>query len=333
MIATFKSTASGTISESTFTANILIARSSQAADAGNLTITGLDEAPSQFSLTSALTGKREVAFDLFTQAVSASLSAAQTGNVTILKSGTAATGVAYLLAQPSDGDTITIGLTGFLQVYRFKNTTAAINDVKIGADATATALNLQKAIMANGVGDGTDYHAGTTVNAYATATVSGTILTLTDKIACNRSLGWANTKSGTNISVSNLTGGVDGTTIATILAGGTNVYNALNLDDEALTSGNFPALLNLTSDAVRVGGKRFSIHIGASNVTTAMVTSYEYSTQGTPTVWRAGSVSISNLDNNQQVITPPEVVENLRIKINNTNTSAASINAKVVYGT
>jgi hypothetical protein len=161
--------------------------------------------------------------------------------------------------------------------------------------------------------------------------VSGTILTLTDKIASNRSLGWANTKSGTNISVSNLTGGVDGVTIASIQVGSTNVYNELSLDDETLVSNNFPALLNWTSDAVRISGNRFSLHLGASNVSTGMVTSYDYSTQDTPTVWRSGSVSVTNLDNNQQIITPPEVVEHVRLKVLNSNSSAASVNAKVVF--
>lgn len=56
----------------------------------------------------------------------------------------------------SDGETVTIGS----KVYRFKNTMAAINDVKIGADADTTLGNLVAAI--NGAaGAGTKYYTGT----------------------------------------------------------------------------------------------------------------------------------------------------------------------------
>lgn len=47
--------------------------------------------------------------------------------------------------------------------YRFRNTLAQAYDVKIGADAEATLVNLKKAINATGVA-GTDYFAGTLVN-------------------------------------------------------------------------------------------------------------------------------------------------------------------------
>lgn len=68
----------------------------------------------------------------------------------------------------SDGETCTIGST----VYRFKNTTAAAYDVKIGASAAATLDNLKLAINANGAGDGTDYHAGTAAHPTVVATTN-----------------------------------------------------------------------------------------------------------------------------------------------------------------
>lgn len=331
MITPFASTSSGSISANLFAASLLYARSSQAADSGTLTLSGLDESSATESEAYTLTGKREkIGADQFTKLTAAALTAAQTGDVKIYTAGTAGVGLAYGTAQPTDGDTITFGLTGFTQAYRFKNTTAAAYDVKIGATTEATYGNLKKALNADGVGDGTDYHAGTLANPYVSATVSGAIVTFTDRIPCSRLLGWACAKSGTTISIANPSGGVDGTLLATIGASATAVYNPISLDDETLVLGYLPGLVNWTSDAIPVAGKRFSIHLAASNVTTAMEADYEYSTQATPTVWRPGLSSITDMDNNSQVVTPSEVVEQVRLKINNTNTAAASVNAKLV---
>ena len=69
----------------------------------------------------------------------------------------------------SDADTVTIGST----VYRFKNTLAAAYDVKIGASADATLLNLIKAINASGTA-GTEYYTGTAAHPLVTAATSVT---------------------------------------------------------------------------------------------------------------------------------------------------------------
>jgi hypothetical protein len=66
----------------------------------------------------------------------------------------------------ADGDTVTIGDV----VYRFKATTAQAYDVDIGADLDASVANLVLAINASGVGDGTDYHAGTLIHPDFSAT-------------------------------------------------------------------------------------------------------------------------------------------------------------------
>ena len=58
----------------------------------------------------------------------------------------------------ADGDTVTIDTV----TYRFKNTPAQAYDVKRnGTTADTTLANLIKAINASGVGDGSDYFAGT----------------------------------------------------------------------------------------------------------------------------------------------------------------------------
>ena len=63
---------------------------------------------------------------------------------------------------PSDGETVTVGATGGTQIiYRYKTTPIAINDVAIGASAAIALANLKKAINGTGLGDGTDYFAGT----------------------------------------------------------------------------------------------------------------------------------------------------------------------------
>ncbi len=80
----------------------------------------------------------------------------------------------------SDGDTVTINL----RVYRFKNTPAQINDIKRdGTTADTTLGNFVKAINGTGLGDGSDYFAGTQTNAHVSAgavTAHATLLTSRD---------------------------------------------------------------------------------------------------------------------------------------------------------
>lgn len=447
MITPFASPANGSISASAFTATTLYARSTNAADTGTLTNSGLDESSVAESEALTLTGQREKAgTDEFTKFFAAALSAAQAGTVAVYKAGTAGSGTIILSAQPTTADTVTIGLTGFTQAYTFRaraqstivcnatagltqgdyfdialsggsarrfwydidaagtgapadpggglseidivtgdtadqvatkteavieavtnlnssvststitidyailgtmtvtdgpgdalgtitavqaGTTDAAYQVAIGATASETAENLRDAINDSVGTEGTDYGTSTAVNPYLTATVSGVIVTVTDRIACLRYLGWSFAKSGPDISVSAPVGGANGDLLATLTAGQTALYNTISLDDEALTLGLLPGLVNWTSAAVRVSGKRFSIYVAASDVTAAMVASYEFSTQTIPTAWRSGITSIASLDNNSQIITPAEVVEHVRLKINNTNAGAASVNAKV----
>ena len=70
--------------------------------------------------------------------------------------GTAATGVLTFSANVDDDDTLTIGT----RVYRFKNTPAAINDIKIGINKAASIANLNATIDGSGT-PGTEYYTGT----------------------------------------------------------------------------------------------------------------------------------------------------------------------------
>jgi hypothetical protein len=64
----------------------------------------------------------------------------------------------------ADGDTVVLGATGGTpRTYRAKTTPIAIGDVAIGSttDGSAFLANLKKAINGTGIGNGTDYFAGT----------------------------------------------------------------------------------------------------------------------------------------------------------------------------
>lgn len=132
------------------------------------------------------------------------------GVTVTLAGGTAASATLTLAANPTDGDTLTLGA----KTYRFKNTTAQANDVKIGANAAATITNLVAAVLANGTGDGTDYHTGTTANASVSA-ADGTgdtvnITALADGVAGNLiAISETFTNAGNVLSGDYLSGGVD----------------------------------------------------------------------------------------------------------------------------
>jgi hypothetical protein len=112
----------------------------------------------------------------------------------------------------SDGDTVTIGS----KTYRFKNTLAAANDVKIGSggDRTITAVNLAAAIN-HDAGEGTLYGTGTTQNPDVSAVASGAGVNLTARMAGSVGnsipLSVPNGQPGNEVGVSGatLTGGAD----------------------------------------------------------------------------------------------------------------------------
>lgn len=119
--------------------------------------------------------------------------------------GIAATGSLAFAANPANGDTITIGAV----VYKFATTLTQANDIKIGADISATLDSLEKTINGEGEPD-TDYAAGTTtplVN--VTASVSGSTVTLnaTDAGVAGNALALAS--SAANVTVTAFSGGTD----------------------------------------------------------------------------------------------------------------------------
>jgi hypothetical protein len=253
----------------------LIVRSDNAADAGNVSMTGLVSAVSTTE-TDALLGKREVlTTDLFASLTQIKLSAAQTGTIKIYRPGTAASGDLRIDSNPANNDTLLIGLVGFLQTYTFKTTlsgtqatqtvgasgtpanndtvtvngrvytykttlTGAANEVHInGQDGSLT--NLQSAINASGGVAGTDYGTGTTANADVTAgAVSSHAITLTAKVYGSAGNSLTLAKSGANLSV----GG------ASFSGGGSSVANEVKIGATAsATATNLNEAINAESNA------------------------------------------------------------------------------------
>lgn len=111
-----------------------------------------------------------------------------------------------------DGDTLTIGAI----TYRAKTTPAQAYDVALGANDAEFLDNLKLAINASGVGDGTDYFAGTLAHPVVVATTNGAS---TQKVVARASGTSANATATTS------TGGTL-TWADTTLGGGTGDSNA-----------------------------------------------------------------------------------------------------------
>jgi len=157
--------------------------------------------------------------------------------------------------------TFTVGTSGFTFTAVSPGYADTANDVTIGATTSDTATNLDKAINDTGT-EGTHYGTGTTINEYLSSTVSGVIVTITDKIACDRYLGWTTSQSGTGLSLSGPIGGVNGALLGTIGIGTTGIQDAFTLDNEDLdaATANFPGTLTPTFDAIFVGGAPFRVY-------------------------------------------------------------------------
>lgn len=212
-------------------------------------------------------------------------------------------------------------------------TADAANQVFIGATTDATATNLRDAINDTVGTEGSTYGTGTTANPYISATVSGTILTVTDRIACDRQLVWSFTQ-GTAIgqtqtlSLGVPTGGVDGATLVTLPHDTLSRYAALSLDDETLALGLLPPLINWYSDWVRVAGKSCTIYLDSGAVANNSVTAaYETTTDTLKATTR--STALTNLSAATQIANP-NLCEYIRLHLTSTCTAVVSVNAKVV---
>lgn len=309
----------------------LIVRSTSAADTMNCDVYGLVAGVAS-SNTLALLGMREVlSTNLFTSLTQARLASAAAGTVRVFGQGTAATGDIRCDTNPADGDTLTLGLTGFTQVYRFKTTTAAAYDVKIGATAADSMSNLKKALNADGVGDGTDYHTGTAANPYLSATVATAVVSLTDRLAVARQLAWSFAQSASKFTIRTMAGGVMGTQLAKLNPGVTLSHNDLTFSAEAHTGTNLPGLLTLTSKSIRCNGSPVSLRFWANHTLTL---NYETSSDNTnwhpgiTTIGASGVISASTLTWAHTA----ESVDYIRLNITaHASTTDTIFDARVIY--
>lgn len=343
MISRF--TVSGDSLSNPSSAQTLIARSTDAADTMNLTIVGATSAPASVTETRALTGKREVSFATNTLATftGAQLASAAAGTVKILQQGTKASGDIRVDDQPANNETLTIGLTGFTQVYTFKSAlTPAANEIAIGADKYVTAQNICRAINA-GSGSGTSYGGGTAANSYVAAyadsgftdsDLNGTsevTIYIRDLIPCSRLLTWSVSTTAVNLSLRAPSGGVDGTTLGTISAGDTAIYIDIDLWTPDVTDPTLWAQATPTTDAIRLRGKPCTIHVRCENVSSAIQLRIETSDDGTNWASRAATYAITNADNNEQWIAVDEAVEYLRLVITaNANTTDSALHCACI---
>jgi len=245
------------------TEKVIIVSTSASDGSKNLVLQGtVSASPDNETVTLGSEGRIEKeSTKTFSALVSATLGSSAAGTVNIYGQGNAASGTVIVSTNPAVNDTLTVGLVGNTQVYRFVSTLSAANDVFIGATVSDTASNLNKAINDTGT-EGTNYGTGTTINEYLSSTVSGAIVTITDKIACDRYLGWTMTQSGTGLSLSAPTGGLNGTLLGSIGVGTTGIQDAFTLDNETLdaATANFPGTITPTFDAIFVGGAPFRVY-------------------------------------------------------------------------
>lgn len=173
-------------------------------------------------------------------------------------------------------------------------------------------------------------------SALVTAEYSGSTVTLTDKIACNRQLPWnINQPSGTSISIVQPVGGVDGPQLAALGPGTLSIYDGVPLDQYQNPGGTLPGLLTFTSEWIVVSGAAADLWISCNNVVTPITARYETTidpalSSGSE---RVGESSISNIDNNIQRISIPEKCEAIRLVIlTNSNVATSLLDARLLFG-
>tara|TARA_R110000824_G_scaffold103964_2_gene246805 strand:- start:1102 stop:2208 length:1107 start_codon:yes stop_codon:yes gene_type:complete len=263
--------------------------------------------------------------------------------------GTASSGSAVVLAQPGNGDTFIIGLgggftktftwttgdpnsngqihsSGYGTTYNANHLCAAINDTVSGL---STLYGYGGDNTEGGVFTNTDG-----VNPFITATVSGSTVTLIDKIACSRSLGFVTTSSdATKVSVNTIRGGVDGDLIATIPAGSASasstVISGIDLDSENQTTSTLPPGIAGPSNVIRTRG-RFAIDIRLASVPNgALALKVELSNDGS-NFFDAPTTTIANLNANQTQRLVADDLMSEFMRLNVTSNAATNANPALI---
>ena len=249
--------------------------------------------------------------------------------------GTAATGSCKITTNPADGETFTIGLTGFTTVYTFKTSVSSPGQVKIGASTAATADNLASAINDAQTGttsptDNTDWNSSAAHTQISASSSTGT-LTFTDRINCKRQLAWVTTASdASDFHISPIRGGIDGTELVQIAvassSASTSSTSGVNLDSEDLTTTNASGLLTGASDSMTVRG-RFVVDIRCQSPGASVAPKIQMSNDNTN--WRDAVSTIADLNGSgaqDQIISGTDLIPQ-HARINFTTWSATAAKA------
>lgn len=303
----------------------IIMRSTNAVDTMNATLSGVVAAVAT-SETNALLGRREVqTTGAFTSLTLAKMASAPAGTVNFYSQGGKGSGVITVGALPANNTTLTIGLTGFTQVYTFKTVlTGAANEIFIGADIFTMASNIFEAInngtvaeANNGTQAGTRYGTGTVrntfINAYSTAAfatadldrTTQTSVYIQDRLAIIRQISWvlsSTAAAGVFTQLVSILGATTGTLIVALTSSATQVTSAMTFYNPTLSAvlgtGLLLAATAPTSDPLYVGGKSVTVHLLAANYASAVTVDVEVSDDGV--TWVSLGIAISAMDNNNQ---------------------------------
>ncbi len=353
-VLVFAVTATSSFQNQPTGATALVARSSDTGDTMNLLAAGGLAAAAQ-SDSVALNGQLEVvtadAFDVITFLKTAT---APDGIVTIYQAGLRAWGDIRVDSQPSNNDTLTIGLGSTTRVYTFKSTlTGSADEIKIGADKFESAQNFCRAFNAgtvagasNGTGAGTNYGTGTTDNDFVSAhadsgftdsDLNGTseaTIYIRDLIPVSRQLTWQLSTTSTALTLRAPSGGSTGALLAILTPSAFQITQAMSFNNADLSVNNLVAALTPTTDRISVAGRLGTLFLKAANYSSAVNVGLEFSNDGTyfeSVPADLLSDTIDPLDNNSQAIGVLGNFEYLRLNFAaNANTADVPLHAILV---
>ncbi len=146
-------------------------------------------------------------------------------HIHVITAAIKATGTVKVATNAQANDTATVAGV----VYKFVVAPAAANDVKIGADVNASALNLKKAINLEAKTD--EYGTGTVIHPTVSATVATDTVTVSAKTAgvAGNALGLAVSNARLEVSAANLASGADGVVVAAVTTA--EKFDVLTVED------------------------------------------------------------------------------------------------------
>ena len=175
--------------------------------------------------------------------------------------------------------------TGITNPSSVLGTADAANQIRTGYDTDGTAatesdvaLWIQYAINATGGTAGTHYGTGTAVHAHLSASASSDLVTLTDRVAADRILGWTKTDP-TGLSTRTPLGGVNGALLATFAAS-QSINVAQSFDNADLSDATLIAGFTGNTDGILLNGQPATLRIACANIASAITVAVQGSDDG-----------------------------------------------------